>query len=151
MQVLYHLHDEKNGLPLEEVLKHWRYKQCGEKSIASLLHSGYLNITKGRVYFVMYPDILDDKGKVGNFTEEQLKEIEEISRRNLVYLYKDELKRYQNGPLPGNALPEGVKRSLQHLGVLKWKMMGLTDLGRSLLSEILSKTTPQLPSGVGLH
>jgi len=144
LEALKRLKDAEAGLQVEELLKHWRYKQCGEKSIAGLRHRGLIMIAKDRVYFVRLPEALEARLKTKTYTPEQWEELEDLSRRNLVYLYKDELEKYRDVVVPGRALPGGVKRSLQHLGVLKWRILELTDLGRRLLGETMSKASPQL-------
>jgi hypothetical protein len=79
---------------------------------------------------------------VKNYSLKQVEEFDDLSRRNLIYMYKDELMVYQQGAKPSKALPRGVRRSLQYLGILKWRIIELTDLGKNLLGEMLSKTTP---------
>lgn len=150
LEALRRLKEAEAGLAVEELLRHWRYRQCGERSVAGLQHRGLIRIAKDRAYFVKLPEAMEARPKTKTYTAEQWRELEELSRRNLVYLYKDELTKYQDGVVPGRVLPVGVKRSLQHLGVLKWRILELTDLGRRVLGEIVSKASPQIPyAGVG--
>ena len=148
VEILQLLHDSKAGVPIEDLLKQWTYKQCGKKSIASLQQLGLIRISKNIAYFVRFPEALEPKLNIKGYTSEQLKELDDLSRRNLLYLYKDELIKYQDGIVPAKVIPQGVRRSLQHLGVIKWKMLELTDLGRRLLGEIVSRTTPPMQPGV---
>jgi hypothetical protein len=148
VEILQLLHDAEAGVPVEDLLKQWTYKQCGKKSIASLQQLGLIRISKNIAYFVRFPEALEPKANIKGYTPEQLKELDDLSRRNLLLLYKDELAKYQDGTVPAEAIPHGVRRSLQHLGVIKWKILELTDLGRRLLGEIMSRTTPPMQSGV---
>jgi len=148
VEILQLLHDAGAGVPVEYLLRQWTYKQCGKKSIASLQQLGLIRISKNIAYFVRFPEAIEPKLNIKGYTPEQLLELDDLSRRNLLYLYKDELVKYQEGTVPAEAIPQGVRRSLQHLGVIKWKMLELTDLGRRLLGEIMSRTTPPMQSGV---
>ncbi len=141
VEILRRLHDSQNGIPLEELLKEYRYKQGGERSLSRLERAGNISITKGVVYFQCFPPEMETRVTIKAYTAEQLEELDDLSRRNLLYLYQDELAKYQDGVVPADALPHGVRRSLQHLGVIKWKILELTDLGRRLLGETLSRTT----------
>ena len=140
--VLRLLESKLEGMSTQELIGYWHYKQCGEKSIASLQSLGLINVSKGRAYFQKFPEELRESTPVKNYTLAQVEEFDELSRRNLVYLYKDELMVYRRGAKPSKALPRGVRRSLQYLGILKWRIIELTDLGKNLLGEVLSKTTP---------
>jgi hypothetical protein len=141
VEILRRLHDSQNGIPLEELLKEYRYKQGGERSFSRLERAGNISITKGVVYFQCFPPEMETRVTIKAYTAEQLEELDDLSRRNLLYLYQDELAKYQDGVVPADAIPHGVRRSLQHLGVIKWKILELTDLGRRLLGETLSRTT----------
>ena len=148
VEILRRLHDSPNGISLEDILKEYRYKQGGERSLSRLEKAGNIKITKGVVHFQSYPPEMETRVTIKTYSAEQLEELDDLSRRNLLYLYQDELAKYQDGVVPGDALPHGVRRSLQHLGVIKWKILELTDLGRRLLGEIMSRTTPmQQPIG----
>ncbi len=142
VEILRHLHDSPNGIPLEDLLKEYRYKQGGERSLSRLERSGNIKITKGVVHFQSYPQEMETRVTIKAYSAKQLEELDDLSRRNLLYLYQDELAKYQDGVVPADAIPHGVRRSLQHLGVIKWKILELTDLGRRLLGEITSRTTP---------
>ena len=142
VKVLRLLEATSEGMSIEELNGYWHYKQCGEKSIASLQNLGLISLSKGKAYFLKFPEELRESTPVKNYTLAQVEEFDELSRRNLIYLYKDELMVYQRGAKLSKALPRGVKRSLQYLGILKWRIIELTDLGKNLLGEVLSKTTP---------
>ena len=146
-EILRCLHESPEGVLFEDLLKEYRYKQGGERSISKLEKAGYISITKGVVHFQSFPPEMEMQVTIKTYTAEQLEEFDNLSRRNLLYLYQDELAKYQDGIVPADALPHGVKRSLQHLGVIKLKMLELTDLGRRLLGEIISRTTPQIQQG----
>jgi len=142
VEILRRLHDSPNGIHLDDLLKEYRYKQGGERSLSRLEKSGNIRIAKGVVYFESFPPEMETRVTIKTYSAEQLEELDDLSRRNLLYLYQDELAKYQDGVVPGDALPQGVRRSLQHLGVIKWKILELTDLGRRLLGEVMSRTTP---------
>ncbi len=142
LEILRMLRESPEGIPVEDLIGHWRYRQCGEKSVESLRRAGLIDISKGRARFLRYPEEIEPRITIKAYTAEQLRELDDISRRNLLYLYQEELAKYRDGTVPPGAIPHGVKRSLQHLGVLKWKILELTDLGRKLLGEILSRSTP---------
>ncbi len=144
VEILRRLHDASNGVPISDLLKEYRYKQGGMRSLASLEKEGYIRTTKGGVYFVRFPDEIEQRVTIKTYSTDQLRELDDQSRRNLLYLYQDELAKYKDSVVPGNAIPQGVRRSLQHLGVIKWKMLELTELGRKLLGEIMSRTTPPM-------
>jgi hypothetical protein len=131
-------------MPVQDLIRHWKYKQCGEKSVASLRRAGLITISKDRAHFLRYPEEIEPRVTMKTYTPEQLRELDDLSRRNLLYLYQDELAKYQDGAVPVGVIPQGVRRSLQHLGVLKWKILELTDLGRRLLGEVLSRTAPPM-------
>ena len=142
VEILRRLHDSPNGIHLNDLLKEYRYKQGGERSLSRLEKSGNIRIAKGVVYFENFPPEMETRVTIKTYSAEQLEELDDLSRRNLLYLYQDELAKYQDGIVPGDALPHGVRRSLQHLGVIKWKILELTDLGRRLLGEVMSRTAP---------
>jgi hypothetical protein len=142
VEILRRLHDSPDGIPLDTLLKEYRYKQGGERSLSRLEKSGNIRITKGVVHFENFPPEMETRVTIKAYSAEQLEEFDDLTRMNLLYLYQDELAKYQHGIVPANALPQGVRRSLQHLGVIKWKILELTDLGRRLLGEIMSRTTP---------
>lgn len=144
LEILQILHESADGIPVQDLIGHWKYKQCGEKSVASLHRAGLINISKDRAHFLRYPEEIEPRVTMKTYTPEQLRELDDLSRRNLLYLYQNELAKYQDGAVPPGAIPQGVRRSLQHLGVLKWKILELTDLGRRLLGEVLSRTAPPM-------
>ncbi|MGD0805349.1 MAG: hypothetical protein ABSA11_14925 [Candidatus Bathyarchaeia archaeon] len=148
VEILRHLHDSPNGISLEDLLKQYRYKQGGERSLSRLEREGHINIIKGVVHFQSFPPEMETRVTIKTYSVEQLEELDDLSRRNLLYLYQDELAKYQDGVVPANAIPQGVRRSLQHLGVIKWKILELTDLGRRLLGEVMSRTPP-IQQGIG--
>lgn len=149
VDVLQRLHDISAGLSITELLKGYKYKQGGERSLASLEKAGYISITKGVAHFEKFPPEMEPRVTIKSYSAEQLEELDVLTRQNLLYLYQDELAKYQNGVVPANALPTGVKRSLQSLGVIKWKILELTDMGRRLLGEILARSTAPMPAMVG--
>lgn len=149
VDILERLHMAPNGLPVIELLRNYRYKQGGERSIASLQRAGYIRVTNGLAHFERYPEEMQPRVTIKTYSPEQLNELDDMSRMNLLYLYQDELAKYKDGVVPASALPTGVKKSLQHLGVIKWKILELTDLGRRLLGEILSRSTAPMPALVG--
>ena len=149
VDILQRLHEASGGLPIVDLLKGYRYKQGGERSLASLERAGYIRVAKGVARFEKFPDEMEPRVTIKTYSAKQLEELDDLSRRNLLYLYQNELARYKDGVVPANALPTGVKRSLQHLGVIKWKILELTDLGRRLLGEILSRSTAPMPAFVG--
>ncbi|MBN1682195.1 hypothetical protein JW865_01415 [Candidatus Bathyarchaeota archaeon] len=137
VEVLKYLHKVKFGVQIEELFKFWRYKEGAEKSLESLQKMGYIKIINGQVFFVSYPKDIKLELSSTIYSQEELIEFENITRRNLVYTYKEELLTYIVDVKTKRKLPEGVKRSLQRLGVLKWKILELTELGRKiLLTEI---------------
>ena len=140
IEVLRRLQREENGVLMKELIGYWKYRDGAVKSLESLQHLGHIRVANNTAYFISFPRGVEPEKEAAGYSVDQLKEFEEISRRNLVYLYKDELVKSLEGTKP-RSIPEGVKRSLQRLGVLKWKILELTDLGRSVLSEIL---TPQI-------
>jgi hypothetical protein len=142
VEILRRLHDSPNGIPLEDLLKEYRYKQGGERSLSRLERAGNIITMKGVVHFQNYPPEMETRVTIKAYSAKQLEEFDDLSRRNLLFLYQDELAKYQDGVVPADAIPHGVRRSLQHLGVIKWKILELTDLGRRLLGEIMSRTTP---------
>ena len=144
VEILRRLHDSPNGVPINELLREYRYKQGGERSLSRLERAGHIRTVKGIVHFRNFPQEMETRVTIKAYSVEQLKELDDLSRRNLLYLYQDELAKYQDGVVPADALPHGVRRSLQHLGVIKWKILELTDLGRRLLGEIMSRTTPPM-------
>ena len=113
-----------------------------EKSLESLEKLGHIKIIKDKAYFISFPKDIESHANSSNYTIDQLKEFENISRRNLVYMYREELLSYLIKVNKKRKIPEGVKRSLQRLGILKWKILELTELGRNLLVE---NKTPKLP------
>ncbi len=149
VDILERLHMAPNGLPVIELLRNYRYKQGGERSLASLQRAGYIRVTNGLAHFERYPEEMQPRVTIKTYSPEQLNELDDMSRMNLLYLYQDELAKYKDGVVPASALPTGVKKSLQHLGVIKWKILELTDLGRRLLGEILSRSTAPMPALVG--
>ena len=149
VDILQRLHGASDGLPVADLLRGYRYKQGGDRSLASLERAGYIRITRGVAHFERFPDEMEQRVTIKTYSTEQLKELDDLSRSNLLYLYQDELAKYKDGVVPANALPTGVKRSLQHLGVIKWKILELTDLGRRLLGEILARSTSPMPAWVG--
>jgi len=149
VNILKSLRDASDGLPISDLLKEYRYKQGGKRSLASLERAGYIRITKDIAHFEKFPDEMEPRVTIKTYSAQQLKELDDLSRQNLLYLYQDELAKYKDGVVPANAIPTGVKRSLQHLGVIKWKILELTDLGRRLLGEILSRSTTPMPTFVG--
>ena len=149
VDILERLHMAPNGLPVVELLRNYRYKQGGERSLASLQRAGYIRVTNGLAHFERYPEEMQPRVTIKTYSPEQLNELDDMSRMNLLYLYQDELAKYKDGVVPASALPTGVKKSLQHLGVIKWKILELTDLGRRLLGEILSRSTAPMPALVG--
>jgi hypothetical protein len=149
VDILERLHGAPNGLPVVELLRNYRYKQGGERSLASLKRAGYIRVANGLAHFERYPEEMQPRVTIKTYSPEQLDELDDMSRMNLLYLYQDELAKYKDGVVPASALPTGVKRSLQHLGVIKWKILELTDLGRRLLGEILSRSTAPMPALVG--
>jgi DNA-binding MarR family transcriptional regulator len=144
VDILRCLHDASNGVPVSDLLKEYRYKQGGKRSLASLEKAGYIRTTKGVVHFVRFPDEIEQRVTIKTYSTDQLRELDDLSRRNLLYLYQDELAKYKDSVVPANAIPHGARRSLQHLGVIKWKILELTDFGRKLLGEIMSRTTPPM-------
>jgi hypothetical protein len=149
VDILQRLHEASNGIPITDLLKEYRYKQGGERSIASLEKAGYISITKEVARFERFPPEMESRITIKTYSVKQLEELDDLTRLNLLYLYQDELAKYQNGVVPANALPTGVKRSLQSLGVIKWKILELTDMGRRLLGEILARSTAPMPAIVG--
>lgn len=141
VEILRRLHDTKDGISVEDLLRGYRYKQGGMRSLTNLEKAGYIRITRGVAHFQGFPNEIEPRVTIKTYTAEQLKELDDISRRNLLYLYQEELAKYQDSVVPGDAIPQGVRRSLQHLGVIKWKILELTDLGRRLLGEILARST----------
>jgi len=148
VDILHRLRESKGGIPVDILLREYRYKQGGQRSLVSLEKAGHIRIVKGVAVFQSYPNEVEPRVTIKAYTAEQLEELDDLSRRNLLYTYKDELARYQNGAVPVNALPTGVRKSLQNLGVIKWKVLELTDLGRRLLSEILTRATAPMPTMV---
>jgi DNA-binding MarR family transcriptional regulator len=144
VDILRSLHDASNGVPISDLLKEYRYKQGGMRSLASLEKAGYIRTARDIVYFVRFPDEIEQRVTIKIYSTDQLRELDDLSRRNLLYLYQDELAKYKDSIVPAKAIPQGVRRSLQHLGVIKWKILELTDLGRKLLGEIMSRTTPPM-------
>ncbi|MCX6649716.1 MAG: hypothetical protein NTV61_10080 [Candidatus Bathyarchaeota archaeon] len=149
VDVLERLHEASGGLAVADLLRGYRYKQGGERSLASLERAGYIRVTKGVAHFEKFPEEMQPRVTIKTYSAEQLEELDDLSRRNLLYLYQDELAKYKDGVVPANALPTGVKRSLQSLGVIKWKILELTDMGRRLLGEILARSTAPMPAIVG--
>jgi hypothetical protein len=149
VDILQRLRESPDGVPIIDLLKGYRYKQGGERSLASLEKAGYIRITRGIARFERFPHEIEPRVTIKAYSTKQLKELDDLSRRNLLYLYQNELAKYKDGVVPANALPTGVKRSLQHLGVIKWKILELTDMGRRLLGEILSRSTAPMPAMVG--
>jgi hypothetical protein len=149
VDILQRLHDASNGLSITELLKEYKYKQGGERSLASLEREGYIRINKDVAYFEKFPAEMEQRVTIKTYSAKQLEELDDLTRLNLLYLYQNELAKYQNGVVPANALPTGVKRSLQSLGVIKWKILELTDMGRRLLGEILARSTAPIAAIVG--
>jgi hypothetical protein len=137
VEVLRHLHNAKHGIPVEEFLGNWKYKDGGLRSIAGLERRGFIRVNSGTVYFVRFPTEIEMESGTKTFTIEELEEFDEISRRNLVYLYRRELEEVERGHVERVSIPEGVRRSLKRLGVIKWKILDLTDLGHKLLGEVM--------------
>jgi len=137
VEVLRQLHSTKTGIQIDQLYKYWRYKEGAERSLESLEKLGYIKIFNNKAFFFIEPEL-----NVSNYSQEELSEFENISRRNLVYLYKEELLTLLSNVNKKRKIPEGVRRSLQRLGILKWKLLELTELGRKLLIEI---QTPQFP------
>ena len=149
VNILQHLHDASDGLSITELLKEYKYKQGGERSLGSLEKAGYISITKGIARFEKFPPEMESRVTIKTYSAKQLEELDDLTRQNLLYVYQDELAKYQNGVVPASALPTGVKRSLQSLGVIKWKILELTDMGRRLLGEVLARSTAPMPAMVG--
>ncbi len=135
--VLRSLHDSEQGIPVEELMKNWRYRDGGLKSIAGLESRGFIRVSRGIAYFVRYPTEIEIESGTKTFTIEELEGFDDISRRNLVFLYRKELEEVEKGHTDRVSIPEGVRRSLKRLGVIKWKILSLTDLGHRLLGEAL--------------
>jgi len=142
VEVLRQLHSTKTGIQIDQLYKYWRYKEGAERSLESLEKLGYIKIFNNKAFFVSFPKDIEPELNVSNYSQEELSEFENISRRNLVYLYKEELLTLLSNVNKKRKIPEGVRRSLQRLGILKWKLLELTELGRKLLIEI---QTPQFP------
>ena len=64
------------------------------------------------------------------FTKEELERLEEISFKNMVVFYHDELNRLSNGELGTEVLTKGDRRCLRRLSILRLKGTGST--GRRL-------------------
>ena len=142
VEVLKHLQSVKTGISINQLYKFWKYREGAEKSLESLEKLGHIKIINGTVYFVSFPKDISPEANLSNYSSDELIEFENISRRNLVYMYKEELLSYLWNVNKKRKIPEGVKRSLQRLGILKWKILELTELGRKLLIE---NQTPKLP------
>ena len=137
VEVLRSLHDAPYGIPVDELLKNWRYRDGGMKSIAGLESRGFIRVWKGTAQFVRYPTEIEVESGTKTFTLEDLAEFDDISRRNLVFLYRKELEEVERGHTERVSIPDGVRRSLKRLGVIKWKILSLTDLGHRLLGEAI--------------
>lgn len=142
VEVLKQLHSMKTGIPIDQLYKYWKYKEGAERSLESLEKLGYIKISNNKAFFISFPKDIEPELNVGNYSQEELMEFENISRRNLVFLYKEELLTLLSNVNKKRKIPEGVRRSLQRLGILKWKLLELTELGIKLLIEI---QTPPLP------
>jgi hypothetical protein len=142
VEVLKHLQSVKTGISINQLFKFWKYKEGAEKSLKSLEKLGHIKIINSIAYFVSFPKDIEPNANLSNYSPDELKEFENMSRRNLVYMYKEELLSYLWKINKKRKIPEGVKRSLQRLGILKWKILELTELGRKLLIE---NQTPKLP------
>ena len=136
-EALKRLHDSESGIPIDELTKNWRYKDGALASINSLQKNGFIQIKQGIAYFVRFPTEIEIERSAKGFTPEELEKLEDQSRINLVYLYRDELEKVERGETK-SSLPDGVRRTLKGLGVIKWKMLKLTEFGRSLPSEVVS-------------
>ena len=137
VDVLRSLHDSPDGIQVEELLRNWKYRDGGLKSITGLESRGFIRVNRGVAYFVRYPTEIEVESGTKTFTAEELSGFDDISRRNLVFLYRRELEEVERGHMDRVSIPEGVRRSLKRLGVIKWKILGLTDLGHRLLGEAL--------------
>ncbi len=144
VDILRRLHEAKGGVPVDELLREYRYKQGGNRSLMRLEKAGHIRIIKGVAHFQSFPNEVEPRVTIKAYSAEQLEELDDISRINLLYTYKEELAKYQDGAVPAGALPTGVRKSLQNLGVIKWKILELTDLGRRLLGEVLTRPMPAL-------
>ncbi len=83
-------------------------------------------IGKGWSRDVMPKGYYDPKG----FTEQDLEHYKEITFRNMVQFYKDELVQLVNGEHAKHILTKGDRRVLRRLGIVKLKGGGYT--GRRL-------------------
>ena len=138
IEVLRLLHDSKQGISIEELLKNWKYREGGIKSIEGLRARGFIRINRETVHFVRFPTEIEVQSGTKTFSMDELEEFNDINRRNLVYLYRGELKEVESGHLKRVSIPEGVRKQLKLLGVIKWKMLSLTDLGHKLLGEVMT-------------
>jgi len=134
IEVLRKLRAAEQGIPVEELYPYWGKKEGGQLGVAGLERRGLINIKDGKAFFEKYPPGVDID-VVSMQQEDASPDIDDMTRNNLIYTYKDELKGVETGD-KNSSLPNGVRRSLQKLGVLKWKILELTDLGRILLQQV---------------
>jgi hypothetical protein len=64
---------------------------------------------------------LKEKCMPKGFTKEELERLEEISFRNMVGFFREELNRSSKGELAKKVLTKGDRRCLRRLGVLRLK------------------------------
>ncbi len=64
------------------------------------------------------------------FTTEEIERLEEVTFKNMVAFYHDELNRLLNGELGTEVLTKGDRRCLRRLSILRLK--GTGDTGRRL-------------------
>lgn len=77
------------------------------------------------------------------FTQEELESLEEITFKNMVVFYHDELNRLSKGELGKEVLTKGDRRCLRRLSILRLKGTGstgrrleITPKAQDLLKEI---------------
>ena len=92
IEVLRLLHDSKQGISIEELLKNWKYREGGIKSIEGLRARGFIRINRETVHFVRFPTEIEVQSGTKTFSMDELEEFNDINRRNLVYLYRGERK-----------------------------------------------------------
>ena len=81
------------------------------------------------------------------FAEDDLARYREITFKNMVHFYHDELKRLLNGELATNVLTKGDRRVLRRLGILN--LTGTGNTGRRLV--VAPKTSKLLQKLVFLY
>ncbi len=81
VNILKSLHDASDGLPISDLLKEYRYKQGGKRSLASLERAGYIRITKDIAHFERFPDEMEPRVTIKTYSAEQLKELDDLSRQ----------------------------------------------------------------------